>query len=65
MVPSLARREDLAELVDSYGQVIVDECHHVSAVSFERVVAAARARHVELTIEYDPDAEIHHSNELV
>lgn len=46
MVPSLARREDLAELVGSYGQVIVDECHHVSAVSFERVVATAGARHV-------------------
>lgn len=46
MVPSLARREDLAELVSGYGHVIVDECHHVSAVSFERVVAAAKARYV-------------------
>lgn len=46
MIPSLARRDDLAELVGGYGHVIVDECHHVSAVSFERVVAAARARYV-------------------
>jgi superfamily II DNA or RNA helicase len=46
MVPSLARREDLEELVGAYGQVIIDECHHVSAVSFERVVAATRARYV-------------------
>jgi superfamily II DNA or RNA helicase len=46
MMPSLARRDDLAELVGGYGQVIVDECHHVSAVSFERVVAAAKARYV-------------------
>ena len=46
MIPSLARRDDLADLVGGYGHVIVDECHHVSAVSFERVVAAARARYV-------------------
>ncbi len=46
MVQSLARRDDLAELVGGYGHVIVDECHHVSAVSFERVVAAAKARFV-------------------
>ncbi|MEO6775634.1 MAG: DEAD/DEAH box helicase family protein [Kofleriaceae bacterium] len=46
MVQSLARRDDLAELVAGYGHVIVDECHHVSAVSFERVVAAAKARYV-------------------
>ncbi len=46
MVQSLARREDFAEVVGAYGHVIVDECHHVSAVSFERVVAAAKARYV-------------------
>lgn len=46
MVQSLARRDDLDELVARYGQVIVDECHHVSVVSFERVVAAAKARYV-------------------
>jgi superfamily II DNA or RNA helicase len=46
MMPSLARRDDLAEIAGRYGHVIVDECHHVSAVSFERVVAAARARYV-------------------
>ncbi len=36
MIQSLARRDDLAELVAGYGHVIVDECHHVSAVSYER-----------------------------
>ena len=46
MVPSLARRDDLTELVSGYGHVIVDECHHASAVSFERVVGAAKARYV-------------------
>ena len=38
MVQSLARREDLAELTARYGLVVVDECHHVPAVTFERVV---------------------------
>lgn len=36
-----------AELpVDAYGQVIVDECHHVPAVSFEQVLSALPARFV-------------------
>jgi hypothetical protein len=38
MVQSLARRDDIAELAGGYGLVIVDECHHVPAVTFERVV---------------------------
>jgi len=35
---SLARREDLAAFGRSYGLVVVDECHHVPAVTFERGV---------------------------
>lgn len=38
MVQSLARREDLAELTAGYGFVVVDECHHVPATTFERAV---------------------------
>lgn len=38
MVQSLARRTDLAELTQGYGFVVVDECHHVPAVTFEAVV---------------------------
>jgi superfamily II DNA or RNA helicase len=38
MVQSLARRDDLAQLTGGYGLVIVDECHHVPAVTFERAV---------------------------
>jgi superfamily II DNA or RNA helicase len=38
MVQSLARRDDVAEFTAGYGLVIVDECHHVPAVSFERAV---------------------------
>jgi superfamily II DNA or RNA helicase len=38
MVQSLARRDDIAEVTAAYGLVIVDECHHVPAVTFERAV---------------------------
>ena len=44
MVQSLARRDDLGELTSGYGLVIVDECHHVPAVTFERVVRQISAR---------------------
>lgn len=33
-------------MVADYGQVIVDECHHVSAFSFEQVLKRARAKYV-------------------
>ncbi len=46
MIQSLARRDALEELLAGYGHVVVDECHHVSAVTTERVLKAARARYV-------------------
>lgn len=46
MIQSLVRGERVADVVSGYGQVIVDECHHVPAASFERVLAAAKARFV-------------------
>jgi len=38
MMQTLARREDVAQLTSGYGLVVVDECHHVPAVTFERCV---------------------------
>jgi superfamily II DNA or RNA helicase len=38
MLPSLARRDDIAELTSGYGQVIVDECHHLAAGAYEHSV---------------------------
>ena len=46
VMQSLSRREDLAELLDGYGQIIVDECHHLSAFSFESILKQAKARYV-------------------
>ena len=35
---AVARRPDAARLFDGYGMVIVDECHHLPARSFELAV---------------------------
>lgn len=37
---------EVKPFVKDYGMVIVDECHHVSAVNFERVLKAVRAARV-------------------
>ena len=44
MAQSLARREDLDEISSRYGFVVVDECHHVPAVTFERCVKQINTR---------------------
>jgi superfamily II DNA or RNA helicase len=46
MLQSLVRGGAVDDQVATYGQVIVDECHHVPAFSFERVLSEARARYV-------------------
>lgn len=46
IMQSLGKREDLAELLDSYGQVIIDECHHISAYSFEAILKQAKSKYV-------------------
>lgn len=46
MIQTLTRREDAAKLPAGYGHVVVDECHHVTAVSIERLLRDVPARHV-------------------
>jgi superfamily II DNA or RNA helicase len=46
MIQSLVRKDSVDDLVACYGHVIVDECHHVPAVSFERVLSETKARYV-------------------
>lgn len=46
MLQSLVRGSVMEDLVADYGHVIVDECHHIPAVSFERVLSAVKARYV-------------------
>jgi superfamily II DNA or RNA helicase len=46
MIQSLVRRDAIDELVTQYGHVIVDECHHLPAVSFEKVLSEVKARYI-------------------
>ena len=46
VMQSLYRENAADEIVATYGQVIVDECHHVSAFSFEQILKVAKARFV-------------------
>src|SRR2546428_6550178 len=46
MIQSLVRLGSVDNLVAMYGHVIVDECHHIPAVSFERVLSEVKARFV-------------------
>lgn len=46
VMQSLSRKGEVNPLVEDYGQVIVDECHHVGAVSFDAILKRTRAKHV-------------------
>ena len=46
VIQSLIRKGEVKDLVAEYGQVIVDECHHVSAFTFERVLKNVKAKYV-------------------
>ncbi len=46
IIQSLARKGVIDNLVADYGQLVVDECHHLSAHSFEQVARQAKARFV-------------------
>ncbi len=45
-IQSLMRKNVVDDCVANYGQLIVDECHHISAVSFEAVARATPAKYV-------------------
>jgi superfamily II DNA or RNA helicase len=46
LIQSLVSNGVVNDLVADYGHLIVDECHHLSAVSFELVARRAKARYV-------------------
>ena len=46
MIQSLLRNREVDDIVAEYGHLVVDECHHLPAVSFEAVAHRAKARHV-------------------
>jgi len=46
VMQSLHRRGETSQLVENYGHVIADECHHLSAASFEAILKRTRAKYV-------------------
>ena len=46
LIQSLVRKGEVADMVADYGHLIVDECHHLSAASFELVARRSKARYV-------------------
>jgi superfamily II DNA or RNA helicase len=46
VMQSLSRKGEVDALVENYGHVIVDECHHLSAFSFESILKRAKAKYV-------------------
>jgi len=46
IIQSLVRDGEVKDLVRNYGMVIVDECHHVAAYSFEKVLKHVSAKYV-------------------
>ena len=46
MIQSLVRKGEVDDRVADYSQIIVDECHHISARSFELAVRRAKAKYV-------------------
>jgi len=45
-IQSLSRQGEVKDLVKDYGMVIVDECHHLGAKSFEQVLRKVTATYV-------------------
>ncbi len=46
VIQSLYQKEAVKDFVAEYGQVIVDECHHISAFTFEQVMRQVKAKYV-------------------
>jgi len=46
VIQSLVRKGVVEDCVRDYGHLVVDECHHLSAWSFEQVARRARAKYV-------------------
>jgi superfamily II DNA or RNA helicase/very-short-patch-repair endonuclease len=46
LIQSLVRKGVVKDLVADYGHLVIDECHHLSALSFEQVARRAKARYI-------------------
>ena len=46
VMQSVSRQGEVNPLVEDYGHVIVDECHHISAASFDAILKRTKAKYV-------------------
>jgi superfamily II DNA or RNA helicase len=46
MLQTVSRREDSSSVLSQYGLIIIDECHHIPAVSFESTLRNANVRYI-------------------
>jgi superfamily II DNA or RNA helicase len=46
LVQSLVHENEVDDIVKEYGMVIVDECHHASSLSYEKILSETNARYV-------------------
>lgn len=46
VMQSLSRGGSVSDLVENYGQIIIDECHHIGATSFDAILRKVRARYI-------------------
>lgn len=46
IMQSLIKRDDIEEFLSNYGQLIVDECHHLAAYKFEQIAKFFRGKYI-------------------
>jgi superfamily II DNA or RNA helicase len=46
VMQSVVRKGEVNPMAQNYGQVIIDECHHIAAASFEAILRQVKARYV-------------------
>lgn len=46
VIQSLYQEQAVKDFVEEYGHIVVDECHHLSAFTFEKVMREVKARYV-------------------
>ena len=54
IIQSIGTKDNIKPWIGDYGMIIVDECHHIPAVSFEQVLKKVRARYC-MTPDSDTD----------
>ena len=46
VMQSLNTKGDVKDVVKNYGMILVDECHHVPAVTFEQILKKVTAKYI-------------------